>query len=298
MFRQNKSTIKNIGCGFQEKYLIIRHNFGSKSVKYLGEEAIKKFKYMTHYAIGGSKQLVSTKSKKSIQMRSDEQMGRKELGSLINIVSKSKPQLPFLFVAGGLNKLTHFNLLPSDNNTDLADLKDIEKIETYMKGKDEQNAKQRKYYHENKDKILKYKKEYYQKNRQKLLKRLKEYNMNNKDKISENSRRYRLNNKDKISKYYKEYKLNNKEKLAKLTKEYALKNKDIIRQKKKEHYYKNKDEIVEYKKRYYLRNKEKIKNYQKNKRLNQKLKKDLEDKQKSDKDNFIKADDKANENSG
>ncbi len=46
MFRQNKNTIKNLAYGFQEKYLKTSHNFGNKSVKYLGGEAIKKFKYM------------------------------------------------------------------------------------------------------------------------------------------------------------------------------------------------------------------------------------------------------------
>ena len=44
---RNKNTIKNVACSLQEKYLRSRHNFGSKSVKYLGEEVMKKFKPIT-----------------------------------------------------------------------------------------------------------------------------------------------------------------------------------------------------------------------------------------------------------
>ena len=39
-------------------------------------------------------------------------MKGKEIGSLINMVSKSKPMLPLLFAAGGLNRLTAVNLVP------------------------------------------------------------------------------------------------------------------------------------------------------------------------------------------
>ena len=35
-----------------------------------------------------------------------------ELRSLINMISKSKPWLPLLFAAGGLNRITAFNLVP------------------------------------------------------------------------------------------------------------------------------------------------------------------------------------------
>ena len=131
MFRQNKSTIKNLGCGLQEKYLRTRHNFGSKSVKYLGEEGIKKFKYTLPQTAKGGNQLVRASGKQNIQMRTAAQMGGKELrtifkrssgqmqgkelGSLINMVSKSKPQLPFL-VGGGLYSLNEFNLVPTNNN--------------------------------------------------------------------------------------------------------------------------------------------------------------------------------------
>ena len=44
MVHQNKNIIKNVACGLKEKYSRTRHNFGSKSIKYLREEGIKKFK--------------------------------------------------------------------------------------------------------------------------------------------------------------------------------------------------------------------------------------------------------------
>ena len=91
MFLRDKNTIKSLACGLQEKYLRTRHNFGSKSVKYLGEEAIKKFKYIAPYTVRGIKQLVRTEGKQNVYMRSVAYMGGKELRSLINILSKSKP---------------------------------------------------------------------------------------------------------------------------------------------------------------------------------------------------------------
>ena len=42
-------------------------------------------------------------------------MKGKEIGSFINMVSKSKSYLPFLFAAGGLNKITAFNLVEEDH---------------------------------------------------------------------------------------------------------------------------------------------------------------------------------------
>ena len=132
MFCQNKSTIKNIACGLQKKYLRTRNTFGSKSVKYLREEGIKICKYMTPQTATRSKQLIGSGSKKNIYMRSVAQMGKKklrylakrsaeqirgkELSSLINVLSESKPQLPFLFVTGGLNRLTQSNLVPKDTS--------------------------------------------------------------------------------------------------------------------------------------------------------------------------------------
>ena len=47
MFRRNKSTVKNLACGFKEKYLKTVHNYGSNSVKHLGVESTKKIKYTT-----------------------------------------------------------------------------------------------------------------------------------------------------------------------------------------------------------------------------------------------------------
>ena len=126
VFRRNKNTIKNVAAGIQGKYLRTCNNFGNKSIKYLTEEGIKKFKYTTPQMARGGKQQLKTEGKNTIYMRSAAQMrGKgfgsmlrrsagqmdgKELRSLINMVSKSKPQLPFLFAAGGLNRLTQMNV--------------------------------------------------------------------------------------------------------------------------------------------------------------------------------------------
>ena len=130
MYRRNKNTIKNLAFGLQEKYLITKHNFGIKPIKYLGKESIKKFKYMTPQAAKKGNPLVGTASKQSIYMRSVAQMNGKslrnlakrsskqivgkELESLVNMVSKSKPQLPFLLVTGGLSNLRHYAKKPYD----------------------------------------------------------------------------------------------------------------------------------------------------------------------------------------
>ena len=111
MFRRNKNTIKNFACGIQEKCMRTTHNFGSKHVKYLGTEAIKKFKYMAPLTAKGGNRVVRASGKQSIQMRSAEFMRGKEIGSLINMVSRSKSQLPFL-AGGGLMRLTQFGLTP------------------------------------------------------------------------------------------------------------------------------------------------------------------------------------------
>ena len=50
-FHQNKNTMKKIAYGIEEKYFGTRHNFASKSVKYLGEERIKNFKYIRPYVV-------------------------------------------------------------------------------------------------------------------------------------------------------------------------------------------------------------------------------------------------------
>ena len=128
ILRQNKNTIKNIAYGVQKKYLKTKHSFASKSVKHLGVEAIKKFKHTAPQAARGGKQLFRTESKKNIQMKSGSQINRKDLGSvikrsaeymrgkelssLINMVSKSKPMLPFISGAA-LIGITEFRVLPS-----------------------------------------------------------------------------------------------------------------------------------------------------------------------------------------
>ena len=322
MFRRNKSAIKNVGCGLQKKYLRIRHNFGSKSVKYLGEESIKKFKYMTHYAIGGSKQLVRANGKNSIQMRSGEQMGRKELGSLVNMVSKSKPQLPFLFVPGGLDNLTQFNLFTPDNDANKMEksMNKIKQVKTFrtILFKELQNKK---YYHDNQDDVIERSRLYYKDNKEKVLERMKKYHKDNKETIALRSGIYYQNNKDKIIQKTREYNMKNKEKIAIYKKEYKLRVKDSTKQKSQERYQNNKDKILESSREYklnnkdkiaayklenkdqilqrqrehYLKNKERYSNYQKQYRLRKKLKKELEDKEKADSENSIEADDKVDE---
>ena len=66
IFRRNKNTVKDLACGLQEKYLKIRHNFGSKPIKYLGEEAIKKFIYIAPLAARGGNKLVRAQGQKNI----------------------------------------------------------------------------------------------------------------------------------------------------------------------------------------------------------------------------------------
>ena len=134
MFRRNKNTIKNLAYGLQEKYLKSKHYPGNKSVKYLKKEAINFFKFTAPYTARGSKQLFKTEGKRNIQTRSvaymsgkglvpvlkrsAEQMRGKDVSSLINMVSKSKPQVPFLFAAGGLNNLTRFSLKKPESDID------------------------------------------------------------------------------------------------------------------------------------------------------------------------------------
>ena len=66
MFHRNKNTIKNLACDLQEKYLRSRHHFESKYIKYLTEKGVKKFQYISSYAVGGGKPLVRTKGKKDV----------------------------------------------------------------------------------------------------------------------------------------------------------------------------------------------------------------------------------------
>ena len=66
MFRRKQNTIKNLACGLGQKYLRTKHNVGSRSVKYLGEEGIKHFKYIAPYAARRGRQLFRTEGKKNI----------------------------------------------------------------------------------------------------------------------------------------------------------------------------------------------------------------------------------------
>ena len=266
-FRQSKNTIKTLACSLQGKYLKNVHKFGNKSVKYLGAEGIEKFKYTAPQAVRSGKHLVSTVSKKNIYMRSVEQIRRKELGSLINMVSKSKPWLPILFVIGGFNKLTHFNLVPEDNNIGMKqdDSVDIDKVKQnkgQLNKESEETSSSLKHNPvllSTKDKLLAYRREYYKKNRDSILKRLREYRLNNKGKISEIKKKYQSKHKDFIKERSKIYYQNNKEKYVAQTKKYHLENKDKISSKKKEWYQKNKDVIEKKSKIYRQNNKEKIK---------------------------------------
>ena len=152
MLHQNRNTIKNLAFGLGKqggKYMRNFHNFGSKSVKYLGKKGIKMFKYTAPQTARGGKHLFRTESKKNIYMgsaaqmsgkqfspvikRSFGQINGKEVRSLINMVSKSKPYLPLVFATGGLGKLAQLNLLPEDNDLNLTgkDPNNIEKVEQH-----------------------------------------------------------------------------------------------------------------------------------------------------------------------
>ena len=106
------NTIKNSMGMFSQKTNNIK-NIATKSVKYLREGALHKQK--VPQGVRGGNKLLRTGSKKNTQMRSAEQMRENGLRSLVNMVSKSKPQLPFLFAAGGFTKLSHFNLVPEND---------------------------------------------------------------------------------------------------------------------------------------------------------------------------------------
>ena len=116
MISRSKNTIKKLAFVPQDKYLATKHNIGVRAIKYLGEEGIKKFKYVAPKAIRGCKQNIQMNAKgiRSVVKRSSGQVMGPQLRSLINMISKSKPQLPLLVAAGGLNRLTAFNLVPED----------------------------------------------------------------------------------------------------------------------------------------------------------------------------------------
>ena len=101
IFRQNKNTI-NFASSIQNKQMTTKQYFKSRTVKYLGDGEI----------------------------RTSEQVKGKWIGSLINMVSKNKSQLPFLFIGGGINKLAQKRCVEmSDANKNyIAPLPDFSKI--------------------------------------------------------------------------------------------------------------------------------------------------------------------------
>ena len=121
-FRRNKNTIKNVANGIQEKYLRIRHDVGSRHINFLKGAVITKVKYIVPQTVVLGKQLFMSGGKKKPQMNGKEisppskksnlLVKGREVSSLINMANNIKPQLPFLFVTGGLRELTEFNLLP------------------------------------------------------------------------------------------------------------------------------------------------------------------------------------------
>ena len=263
MFRGNKNTIKNFACGFKENYLKTRHNFRNKHIKYLGEKTIKNFKYTTPLSARVANKLVITESKKNLQMRSaDAQLPKKEfrhlinksaeyirgkeLISYVNLVSKNKLQFPLFFGTGGLNKLTQFNLVESNNDTEQNDtsLNDGIFIEQQKIKTKEQKAMTKDEYHKA-IKVNKLKEDYYQKNKEKILLKQKKYYQENKDKIRKNTKEYKLKNKERILLKQKEYYKENKDKIAKINKEYNIRNKEKCAQAKRKYYQKNREKIIE-----------------------------------------------------
>lgn len=115
LFSRNKITVKSIASGLQNKSMKVVQNFGSKTVKKLGQEGIKNFKYAAPQVSKRGSQFARTQSTKNSQMKSaSAQVQKTELGSLFNMVSKSKPMLPFLFAAGGFSRLAQANLVPME----------------------------------------------------------------------------------------------------------------------------------------------------------------------------------------
>ncbi len=121
MLNQNKNTLKNLACSLENKVLTVRHNFGSKSVKYLGEEGIK-----------NTAPQMSRKGKSNILMRSAAMISGKakgfmpvakeylrgnELRSFVSSLAKSKPVAQMLLAAGGLGTL-QMNLVKKKSEED------------------------------------------------------------------------------------------------------------------------------------------------------------------------------------
>ena len=311
VFHRNKNTIRNLACGLQEKYLKIRHKFGNKPVKYLGEEGIRKLKYITSYAVGGSKQLVRTNDKKSIYMRaaaqmsgkeviplvkrSAEQVKGKELGSLINMVSKSKPLLPLIFVAGGLNRVTQFNVNPmyddnfddeilDDDNYDEKIIQDDmddgldDEFDDLFKDDDQDTGGYNNEYVPNE--IEDYE-QYNGQNKEELEQT--QYHMQNnliglkgKNTIIEEQTQTNLENEDEIEKVNKPKIVKTKESISAQQKEYRNKNKATASEYQKKYHQAHKQTAAEKQKEYRIKNKERLALKQKEYREKNKLKlKDL-----------------------
>ena len=137
MLRRQKNIIKNFNYGFEKggkKIMKIGHNFGARSVKYLGEQGIQKHKLSA--VVKDSINLIRKDSKKTFQKTPAAQMNRKqfrpiakrsteqqrgnELRSLINMAFKNKSFMPLLFSTSlGTMMLAQPATVYSDN--DLAD---------------------------------------------------------------------------------------------------------------------------------------------------------------------------------
>ena len=130
IFQRQKSNVKNLSCRIGDFCFKTKNSIGSSSVGYLRNEGIKKFKSIRPWAARGGEQLVKKGSKTNIYTRSAnylkgkgerfgplivkrsiEQARGKELNSFINMVSKSKPYLPFI-TGAGIIKLTTASLVP------------------------------------------------------------------------------------------------------------------------------------------------------------------------------------------
>lgn len=129
MFCQKKNTIKNVAFGLEKqggKYLRTSHNIGSRPIKYLREAGYTQ-KHKVPQVVREGKQFI-TETKQLIQ-RSAEQMGGKELMSFANKIFRSKPQLPFLFVAGNIGQEPALNSIPTNFFGDMLPINDLSKYQ-------------------------------------------------------------------------------------------------------------------------------------------------------------------------
>ena len=144
-FRLKNNNIKNLAFGLkktEEKYLTIKHTIGRKLIPNLGKEGMFKFKHKTPFVARVANKLVGTQGKKNIWMKSAEQMGGKELRSLlersVNLMSgkgfgsavstafKAVPFVPVL-AAGGIMGFAELNNIKDlDFDETFLDLENIE----------------------------------------------------------------------------------------------------------------------------------------------------------------------------